>query len=242
MSRYHRDLGEKKSSGIRSRVLLVVTNLVSIGCLVWALRDAKLGELKDDLASMNWWWVAVAVIADVVMYFWHAMRWRILLRPVVRLRYWDTVRAIYVGLFANEVLPFRVGEVLRCYLLTKETRLLAKRDGAALFGFAHQRLDRTRVRRHLALRMPVCDAPLHSHSTRASLPGGRGLRAHDCGPGAGRGAGGGDVPPLQERPDSIDQDPGGGNCGSCARIWKSSGTRAILLPRFCKACLISCWE
>jgi glycosyltransferase 2 family protein len=124
--RYHRDLGEKKSSGIRSRVLLVVTNLVSIGCLVWALRDAKLGELKDDLASMNWWWVAVAVIADVVMYFWHAMRWRILLRPVVRLRYWDTVRAIYVGLFANEVLPFRVGEVLRCYLLTKETRLLAK--------------------------------------------------------------------------------------------------------------------
>jgi uncharacterized membrane protein YbhN (UPF0104 family) len=125
MSRYHRDLGEKKSSGIRSRVLLVVTNLVSIGCLVWALRDAKLGELKDDLASMNWWWVAVAVIADVVMYFWHAMRWRILLRPVVPLRYWDTVRAIYVGLFANEVLPFRVGEVLRCYLLTKETRLLA---------------------------------------------------------------------------------------------------------------------
>ena len=124
MSRYHRDLGEKKSSGIRSRVLLVVTNLVSIGCLVWALRDAKLGELKDDLASMNWWWVAVAVIADVVMYFWHAMRWRILLRPVVRLRYWDTVRAIYVGLFANEVLPFRVGEVLRCYLLTKETRVL----------------------------------------------------------------------------------------------------------------------
>jgi uncharacterized protein (TIRG00374 family) len=118
-------LGQKKSSGIRSRVLLVVTNLVSIGCLVWALRDAKLGELKDDLASMNWWWVAVAVIADVVMYFWHAIRWRILLRPVVRLRFWDTVRAIYVGLFANEVLPFRVGEVLRCYLLTKETRLLA---------------------------------------------------------------------------------------------------------------------
>jgi len=125
MSRYHRDLGEKKSSGIRSRVLLVVINLVSIGCLVWALRDAKLGELKDDLADTRWWWVAVAVVADVVMYFWHAMRWRILLRPVVRLRFWDTVRAIYVGLFANEVLPFRVGEVLRCYLLTKETRLLA---------------------------------------------------------------------------------------------------------------------
>jgi uncharacterized membrane protein YbhN (UPF0104 family) len=116
-------LGEKKSSSTRSKVLLVVTNLVSIGCLVWALRDAKLGELKDDLASMNWWWVAVAVLADVGVYFWHAIRWRILLRPVVRLKYWEVVRAFYVGLFANEVLPFRVGEVLRCYLLTEGTGL-----------------------------------------------------------------------------------------------------------------------
>jgi glycosyltransferase 2 family protein len=120
---YHRDLGEKKSSSTRSKVLLVVTNVVSIGCLVWTLRDAKLGELKDDLASMNWWWVAVAVLADVGVYFWHAMRWRVLLRPVVPLKYWEVVRAIYVGLFANEVLPFRVGEVLRCYLLTEGTGL-----------------------------------------------------------------------------------------------------------------------
>ena len=121
--RYHRVLGQKKSSGIRSRVLLVVINLVSIGCLIWALRDAKLGELKDDLASMNWWWVGLAVVADIVMYFWHAMRWRILLRPVQRLGFWVTVRAIYVGLFTNEVLPLRVGEVLRCYLLTRGTQL-----------------------------------------------------------------------------------------------------------------------
>jgi uncharacterized protein (TIRG00374 family) len=117
-------LGQKKSSGIRSRVLLlVVIYVVSIGSLIWALRGANLRELKQDLADTDWWWVAVAVIADVVMYFWRAIRWRILLRPVVRLRYWDTVRAIYVGLFANEVLPLRVGEVLRCYLLTKGTQL-----------------------------------------------------------------------------------------------------------------------
>jgi hypothetical protein len=36
---------------------------------------------------------------------------------VVRLRLWRTVQAIYIGLFANEVLPLRAGELIRCYLL-----------------------------------------------------------------------------------------------------------------------------
>jgi hypothetical protein len=36
---------------------------------------------------------------------------------VARLGLWRTVQSIYIGLFANEVLPLRVGELIRCYLL-----------------------------------------------------------------------------------------------------------------------------
>jgi glycosyltransferase 2 family protein len=72
---------------------------------------------------MSWWWVALAVVTDVSVYLWHGVRWQTLLRPVVRLKYWEPVRAIYVGLFANEVLPFRAGEVLRCYLLARNPLL-----------------------------------------------------------------------------------------------------------------------
>src|SRR4029078_6796337 len=107
----------------RSWVLLVVINVVSIACLVWTLRGSHLSELKDALQEMNWWWIALAVAADVSVYFWHGLRWQTLLRPVARLRYWEPVRAIYVGLFANEVLPFRPGEVLRCYLLARNPQL-----------------------------------------------------------------------------------------------------------------------
>ncbi|MDP9115229.1 MAG: flippase-like domain-containing protein [Acidobacteriota bacterium] len=116
-------MGEKKSRSVRSRILLVVINLASLGSLLWALRGAHLGELKEDLAEMSWWWVALAVAADVSVYLWHGVRWQTLLRPVVKLKYWEPVRAIYVGLFANEVLPFRAGEVLRCYLLARNPLL-----------------------------------------------------------------------------------------------------------------------
>jgi uncharacterized protein (TIRG00374 family) len=116
-------LGEKKSRSIRSRILLVVINIASLASLAWALRGSHLSELKDDLLEMNWWWIALAVAADISVYLWHGLRWRTLLRPVVRLRYWEPVRAIYVGLFANEVLPFRAGEILRCYLLARNPQL-----------------------------------------------------------------------------------------------------------------------
>ncbi len=96
---------------------------MSIGCLVWTLRDAKLGELRDDLATMDWKWVALAVVADICVYFLHGLRWSLLLRPVEPVGFWRAVRAIYIGLFANEVLPFRAGEVLRCYLLSIWTEL-----------------------------------------------------------------------------------------------------------------------
>jgi hypothetical protein len=108
---------------IRSRVLLILTYLASLGCLVWSLHDAKLGELREDLATMNWWWLGFAVIADISVYCWQALRWRMVLRPVEHASFRQAVSAIYVGLFANEVLPFRAGEILRCYLLSRWTKL-----------------------------------------------------------------------------------------------------------------------
>src|SRR5665213_714770 len=117
------DLSEKKSHSTRSWILLLAINVASLASLLWALRGAHLGELREDLAEMSWWWVALAVAADVSVYLWHGIRWQTLLRPVVRLKYWEPVRAIYVGLFANEVLPFRAGEVLRCYLLARNPEL-----------------------------------------------------------------------------------------------------------------------
>src|ERR1700690_3574877 len=120
-SRYHGCLAERNS--FRRKALLVVINAVSIASLYWTLRDAHLGELRDDVATLNWWWVAVALIAGPAIYLWQAIRWQTLLRPVERVRFWESARAIFIGMFANEILPFRVGELLRCYLISSRTSL-----------------------------------------------------------------------------------------------------------------------
>jgi uncharacterized protein (TIRG00374 family) len=90
---------------------------LSVGCLIWVLNGYPLGELIPTIRSLDWRWVMVGVATDLSVYVAHAGRWNTLLGPVARLRLWPTVQAIYIGLFANEVLPLRTGEVIRCYLL-----------------------------------------------------------------------------------------------------------------------------
>lgn len=90
---------------------------VSAICLLWVLHNYDFHDLTSAIRTLDWKWVALGVGADLAVYVVHAWRWNTLLGPVVRLRFWRTVQAIYIGLFANEVLPLRVGEVIRCYLL-----------------------------------------------------------------------------------------------------------------------------
>jgi uncharacterized protein (TIRG00374 family) len=90
---------------------------ISAVCLAWVLHGYPVGELIPAIKSLDWRWVLLAVAADLAVYFCHGWRWKVLLRPLIHLRLWKTVQAIYIGLFANEVLPLRTGELIRCYLL-----------------------------------------------------------------------------------------------------------------------------
>ncbi len=104
-------------SRLRSRVFAIITILVSLACLGWALHGVSWTELGEEIRELDWRWVAVGAIADILVYVVQGWRWSLLLQPVTALASpWSSVRAIYVGLFANEVLPLRAGEVIRCFL------------------------------------------------------------------------------------------------------------------------------
>ena len=90
---------------------------LSIGCLVWVLHGYDLREIKAEIKDLDWMWVSLCVIFDLSVYVCHGWRWNVVLSPIRRPPFWRTVQAIYIGLFANEVLPLRTGEVIRCYLL-----------------------------------------------------------------------------------------------------------------------------
>ena len=89
---------------------------LSIGSLVWVLQDFEPEKLWGEIRAMHWAWVFAAILFDILVYFLQGWRWSLLLRPVANIPYGRSIRAIYVGLFANEILPLRTGEIIRCYL------------------------------------------------------------------------------------------------------------------------------
>jgi glycosyltransferase 2 family protein len=90
--------------------------LLSAASLIWVFHDFDVHRTLQDFAALDWRYVSIAVIFDLAVYLAHAWRWNILLRPVAKLSFWRTAQAIYIGLYANEILPLRTGEVIRCYL------------------------------------------------------------------------------------------------------------------------------
>lgn len=98
---------------------------IAAACLAWVFHDIRWGEMLTHVAQMNWWLLIPAVAADIGSYATQGARWSLLLRPLGRLSPMKATQAVYAGLFTNEVLPMRTGEVLRGYLVSKWTSLSA---------------------------------------------------------------------------------------------------------------------
>lgn len=96
---------------------------ISIACLIWVYHGFDWHKELPRLVATDWRWVSLAILADIAVYVCQGFRWSSLLSPLARVSPWKTTQAVYIGLFANEVLPLRSGEIIRCYLQRRWTGL-----------------------------------------------------------------------------------------------------------------------
>jgi uncharacterized protein (TIRG00374 family) len=91
---------------------------ISAVALVWVFSKFPFAELGEHLRTVDWTWVAIAIIAEIAVYFIDAWRWMVLLGPVGAPSFACCLQAVFVGLFAHDILPAKAGEVIRCFLLS----------------------------------------------------------------------------------------------------------------------------
>ena len=96
---------------------------VSAASLVCVFSRFPYAQLGDHLRTLNWNWVALAVAFEISVYFFDAWRWQKLLESVHAPSFGLCLQAVFVGLFANDVLPAKAGELIRCFLLSYETEI-----------------------------------------------------------------------------------------------------------------------
>ena len=88
-------------------------------CLAWVMHDVDPRGLWRILTSVNVPLLAPAVALDVLSYWSQGFRWKLLLHPVGRLSTLRSTQAVYAGLFTNEILPLRAGELVRAFLVSR---------------------------------------------------------------------------------------------------------------------------
>ncbi|MCS7003312.1 MAG: flippase-like domain-containing protein, partial [Dehalococcoidia bacterium] len=76
-----------------------------------------LRQLGQYLAGANYWWLVPATVIFFVGVYLRAARWALLLRPVKRLSPRQVFPVLIMGFMANNVLPFRIGEIVRAQTL-----------------------------------------------------------------------------------------------------------------------------
>jgi len=94
--------------------------IVSALFLVIALRGLDLWLVWETIQSANYWWILPGVAVYFVGVLARTWRWHYLLRsvkPIPVKRMWPVVVIGYMG---NNIYPFRIGELLRAYVLRKK--------------------------------------------------------------------------------------------------------------------------
>jgi len=126
------EVPEKFSSlrGRRGKVLVALMGLTSSAFFLWlALRNADLDAVKDALAEASVGPLVLAVLVLAVCYAFQAARWQ-RIADAPSLGYRSFYGMLLGGLACNNVLPVRIGELLRAGWLSRD----APMPGGRAFG------------------------------------------------------------------------------------------------------------
>jgi uncharacterized protein (TIRG00374 family) len=109
-----------KTKNIFKAALGIVISAV----LIWyAVRGVSLDELLDTVSEANYFYVLPALCLTILFYWLRAIRWRYMLVPIKPVKTSQLFAVTVIGFMVNNILPVRIGEVVRAYILGSRENL-----------------------------------------------------------------------------------------------------------------------
>lgn len=107
-----------------SQKITLGLGLVIGAFFLWlAIRDVEFKLVADSLKHANHW-LAVPFLMSLGLFYWlKAVRWAYLLLPSKKIAVRDLVPPMIIGFAGNNILPVRLGELLRIYMLGRDQQL-----------------------------------------------------------------------------------------------------------------------
>jgi len=114
----------------KSNFLLLINNpksiigvLISIIAFLWAFWDFNYAGFIESIKSINYIYLFIATILLWSSVWIRGFRWKLLFEDTKSPSVKSLYRSQMIGLFGNNILPLRLGEILRTYIVGKENSL-----------------------------------------------------------------------------------------------------------------------
>jgi uncharacterized protein (TIRG00374 family) len=104
----------------RTKLQFVLEVLISSTLLVLALWGIDFSGLWKALRNANYLWLFPSAMSVILLLLLKAWRWQLLYYPEYRLPFGSVFTALSAGFFISNILPARLGEVLRVLLIVSE--------------------------------------------------------------------------------------------------------------------------
>jgi hypothetical protein len=101
-------------------ISLIVGGLISALTLYLAFRNVPADQLLSYLGTINYWWIVPMCFIVVLTFILRALRWKVILKGVCEVSFWQSFHPTMIGFMMNCVLPGRVGELARPVLLKRD--------------------------------------------------------------------------------------------------------------------------
>jgi uncharacterized protein (TIRG00374 family) len=104
--------------------------LISVVFLFLALRKVDIAAAWHAALAAQWGYLVAGWLCLLASYGVRAWRWRVIVRSLEPVSLWTLWRVFMIGFMANNILPARIGELARAYVLGQMTRV----DAASALG------------------------------------------------------------------------------------------------------------
>lgn len=101
----------------------IISWIISIAIIAYILSSIDLGKVVEEVSKVNVLYLVLFTAVYSSSFVFRSIRWKAIVDPIKKTNLKTMFFLTNVGYFVNDVLPARLGEIARAYLLSKKAEI-----------------------------------------------------------------------------------------------------------------------
>lgn len=108
---------------MKKQLKLWVGLVISVVSIWFAFQGIDFGKVLGSFGSLNWWWMLLYIPPYFLVLGLKVTRWQLLFYPGPKISYNRLFSALMISYLWNTILPARLGEVVRAYVVSRSEKI-----------------------------------------------------------------------------------------------------------------------